>query len=554
MNLSRFRITETVACILDVYEVPARRQGAPRTARNAAMVLAIVLAICGSPAYAQISHASIAATDSLVEINFQDADLRVVISALADVAGVTVVHSGLPSRRVTLRTPVPVRRADARAMLESVARSNNLELLEENGLIRVVEATGTGTLGTGSSMAQSRPGMALDPRAQLFVHRLRHTKADLVAGTLREVFGLGVRTAGEGSPSERTPLSEELRRQRITMPGMVPPNDDNRAGITPLVPSGPGVQTGLHGTVQIVPDALTNSLLIRGSAIDYQTLVAAIDMLDVRPLQVVIEVLILEVRRDRRRDLGVSINAPAWTDPETGVSYGGEFLGTSAGDLTLRVLGLGGIRADVIVSALAAEANVNVLSRPVILAQNNQTARILVGSQRPFIQISRALPTDGAVRDQVVQYRDVGTQLTITPTINVDGYVSLAVLQEVSTATAETQFGAPVISTREAETKLFVKDRHTVIIGGLIEHQRESVRSGIPILKDIPLLGLLFRSSHTRRGATELFLLITPHVLRSDDDMDEATRTLGGRAPLLRKQLRGIQPPASDDENVPDGG
>src|SRR5690606_42138537 len=65
--------------------------------------------------------------------------------------------------------------------------------------------------------------------------------------------------------------------------------------------------------------------------------------------------------------------------------------------------------------------------------------RILVGSERPFVQLFRSLPTDDAVRDQVVQYRDVGTQLTIRPTINPDGYVTLSVLQEVSTATAETQ-------------------------------------------------------------------------------------------------------------------
>ena len=121
-----------------------------------------------------------------------------------------------------------------------------------------------------------------------------------------------------------------------------------------------------------------------------------------------------------------------------------------------------------------------IVSRPVILAQNNQEARILVGSERPFVQVSRSLPTDAAVRDQVIQYRDVGTKLTITPTINADGYVNLQVLQEVSTATAETQFGAPVISTREASTHLFVKNGHTAVLGGLIDRQQEKTRVGHP--------------------------------------------------------------------------
>jgi general secretion pathway protein D len=131
------------------------------------------------------------------------------------------------------------------------------------------------------------------------------------------------------------------------------------------------------------------------------------------------------------------------------------------------------------------------------------------------------------VRDQVVQYRDVGTQLTIRPTINPDGYVTMAVLQQVSNATAETQFGAPIISTREAKTQLMMKNNQTVVIGGLIDHQRETTSSGIPILKDIPVLGALFRSSaQTRTNVTEMFIFITPHVLKTDQDLDHVTTDL----------------------------
>src|ERR1051326_7976268 len=77
--------------------------------------------------------------------------------------------------------------------------------------------------------------------------------------------------------------------------------------------------------------------------------------------------------------------------------------------------------------------------RPVVLTANDEEAQVVVGSQRPFVQVSRALPTDAAVRDEVVQYRDVGTKLNVRPTISVDGTVQLSVAQEVSSATAETQ-------------------------------------------------------------------------------------------------------------------
>jgi general secretion pathway protein D len=208
---------------------------------------------------------------------------------------------------------------------------------------------------------------------------------------------------------------------------------------------------------------------------------------------------------------------------------------------------VGGVRADVVLRALAANSEVSILSRPLVVARNNEEARILVGSERPFIQLFRSLPTDAAVRDQVVQYRNVGTQLTIRPTINPDGYVSLAVLQEVSSATAETQFGAPVISTREARTELLVKDGRTVVLGGLVDQQRERAQSGVPVLKDIPLLGWLFRSTQQRRNTTELFLFLTPHVIRTDEEYEDMTRRLRSRNDEIRRAPAAAIPGAPPD-------
>jgi general secretion pathway protein D len=314
---------------------------------------------------------------------------------------------------------------------------------------------------------------------------------------------------------------------------------------------GPGLGTGLTGPVQIVPDRRTNSLLIRSNGADYATLRAAIEQLDVRPVQVLIEVLIAEIRRDRQAGLGVSANVKDRSVNGGPSVVGGSLSGSSAGDLIVRALQVGGVRADVVLSALAADAAVSILSRPLIVTRNNQEARILVGSERPFVQLFRSLPTDAAVRDQVVQYRNVGTQLTIRPTINPDGYVSLAVLQEVSSATAETQFGAPVISTREARTDVLVKDGRTVVLGGLVDQQRERTTSGVPVLKDIPGLGWLFRSTQQRRNATELFLFLTPHVLRTDEDLDDATRRLREQSDALKRSLRDGIPLLAPRDSVP---
>ena len=166
----------------------------------------------------------------------------------------------------------------------------------------------------------------------------------------------------------------------------------------------------------------------------------------------------------------------------------------------------------------------------------------MVGSQRPFVQVYRALPTDAGVRDQVVQYRDVGTSLRIRPTINHDGYVSLDLLQEVSLATSEVQFGAPVISTREASTKMLVRSGQTAVIGGLSDRQQDKTRGGIPILSSIPLLGGLFGSTHNNKLQTELFLFITPHIITNDDDADRMREEIEKNSKLLRKELRDAKP------------
>jgi general secretion pathway protein D len=117
----------------------------------------------------------------------------------------------------------------------------------------------------------------------------------------------------------------------------------------------------------------------------------------------------------------------------------------------------------------------------------------------------------------------VGTKLTVRPTINQDGYVSLVIQQEINAATNETQFDAPVISTREASTQVLVRDGQTIVIGGLRDQQKDRVRSGVPVLSGIPLLGGIFGSTSSRKTETELYLFLTPRIIRTDTDVDSLT-------------------------------
>lgn len=507
-----------------------------RTRIACSVVLAVMAGLAGAPVLhgqAATPPRSVNRTPSGIELNFQDTDIRVVISALAEIAGFNLVYSNLPSRTVTLRTGGPISTEEVRSYLESVIRANGLVMTREGSLIRVTSAPETATPPLPLERAQTGVTSA---EARLFVYRLKHADAERLAPTVAALFG-GSASGGAGGRTPPRALSDELRRGRIAPANPTDLRPTGREFTSAGMDEG-GLTASVQGSIQVVPDPRTNSLLIRASRADYESMRSAIAELDTRPIQVLIEVLIAEVRRDRTVGSGVSINVAQQAIGDRGTTIGGVLAGSTAGDIVVRVLQLGSIKADVVLSALASSADVTILSRPVILAQNNEEARILVGSERPFIQLFRSLPTDGAVRDQVVQYRNVGTQLTIRPTINPDGYVSMAVLQEVSTATAETQFGAPVISTREVKTQLLVKDGQTAALGGLIDQQRERTSSGIPFLKDIPVIGGLFRtSSQRRRGQTELFIFITPRVLRTDDDMTRTTRDLQGATDVLKESL-----------------
>jgi general secretion pathway protein D len=206
--------------------------------------------------------------------------------------------------------------------------------------------------------------------------------------------------------------------------------------------------------------------------------------------------------------------------------------GGGLGDFVLRVMGIGRADLDAVLRAGVSNGNVQILSRPVLLAANNQQSRMLVGSQRPFIQVSRSLPTETPTRDQVVQYRDVGTRLTVTPTISGDGYVTLEVTQEVNAATSETAFDAPVISTREFTTQVLVRDSQTIVLGGLVDHQNDVTGGGLPLLSELPLIGGLFGRRGRRSAETELFVFLTPRVLRNDSEVDAATRAYQEQAPV----------------------
>ena len=456
--------------------------------------------------------ATVRSNGDSISLRFIDADLRAVIQALSSYLPKPVLVTAVPGTRVSLQTPAPVPRATVLTLLKNLVESQTLEFAEDSVGFRI----GPRPAPVPQAATPVRADAAAVSAPQLFVIRLKHARAPDVAATVNQLFGGGGEFSGRAGLANGS-LSDELRRQNV------PPQT-----ATPVGPAGPGSgaasassSASLLGAVTLVPDQLSNSLLVRASAADFDVIRAAVDQLDIRPLQVLIEVLVVEARRDRSFSLGADLFLPQQSIGRGTIQ--GTLTGGGLGDLVINLMGLTKAAIDATLRTAQSKGNVEIVSRPVLLASNNVEAHILVGSQRPFVQVSRSLPTDTPTRDQVIQYRDVGTKLTVRPTINQDGYVSLVIQQEINQATGETQFDAPVISTRETATQVLVHDGQTIVLGGLRDLQQERTSSGIPLLSGLPIIGGVFGSTSRQSTTTELYLFLTPRIIRTDADADSLT-------------------------------
>jgi general secretion pathway protein D len=470
------------------------------------------------------------AADRGTLIDFQDVDLRLVITALAEAGGLNVVYGDLPARKITLRMKQPVMRPEILPLLRSVAQANGLVLAQNGGLIQVSAAGASNQLGR---IANQDTGPPADIR--LFVYRLKHVRAGQLATTLQAVFGGNSRGGSRAGDYQQADVSSGMLSQQLAQT-RIPPLNVDTIGQRPTAVVNGSLPAQLQGPVQIVPDETTNAILVRSSVQDWEVVRQAIDAMDLRPLQVVIEVMIAEVQRKKALDVGVSGAVTRTPRGSTKVADSASLSSSSPTDFVMRLTTGGSIKVDVALAALATRGTVRVLSRPLLQAENNKEAKILVGEQRPFVQVFRSLPTEDAVRDQIVQYRDVGTSLSILPTINPDGYVNLQVAQQVSNATSEAGpiAGSPVISTRELSTHLFVRDGQTAVLGGLVSRENDRNRSGIPFLSSIPILGALFGSTHNTDNNTELYLFLTPHIVMTDEEVDRIRKELEQRSESLK--------------------
>ena len=317
---------------------------------------------------------------------------------------------------------------------------------------------------------------------------------------------------------------------------------------TPLSPS-VSAQTAPGSPGIIQADAATNSIIINAPDAIYNNLRAALDKLDVRRAQVYVEALIAEITADKAAEFGIQWQdlsgiGRTTTQPFGGTNFGTtgqNILGVAAAPATVgQGLNIGVIKGTVtlpggaqllnlglLVRALEADNNANILSTPTLLTLDNEEARIVIGQNVPFITGSYAVTAAAATPTpfQTIERKDVGLTLRIRPQISEGGTVRLQIYQEVSSVieTVLPNSAGPTTNKRAVESAVLVDDGQIVVIGGLIQ---DAVRDGVqkvPVLGDLPVLGALFQYNTRSRTKTNLMVFLRPTVLRDSRGADTLT-------------------------------
>jgi general secretion pathway protein D len=284
---------------------------------------------------------------------------------------------------------------------------------------------------------------------------------------------------------------------------------------------------------RVVVNPATNSLIFQGGMEDYTSILNLLQQLDQPAKAALIEVTVAEVNLSDAEQLGIewalqdsNTRGAIWSAG----TIGG--LGIGTGGLNIRRFSLAG-SPRLIINALASNNRARILSSPRILARNGETATIQVGQEVPVITSQQTTPVTGGTGGvlQSVQYRQTGVILQVKPIIHAGDRIELEVSQEVSAASSTTTgvSTSPTISTRKVQTKLSLKDGATVLLGGLMSSNQSKNQGGVPLLKDIPGIGQLFRVDAENNSNTELIVLITPYIISDDKDAEAITDAFRNR-------------------------
>ncbi len=294
----------------------------------------------------------------------------------------------------------------------------------------------------------------------------------------------------------------------------------------------------------IVADKSTNTLIIKATPIEFEIIKSLLRELDTVPKQVLIEMVIAEVSLGKGLQYGIEGLLKGFLD-STSFTVGTSFglipqADTLQGFKTIIFNKNNDIRG--ILNFLASKTSLRVLSAPHIFVKDNEEASIEVGAEVPILTQQVVPVTGGTINVQnTVQYRPTGVILKVKPTVSADNSVTLKITQEVSDAvknTVQPELTSPVITKRSATTTLILRSDQVGLLGGIIQNREERQKSGVPVLSDIPGIGILFSNEKTSSSNTELILLLKASVVTTPEGTENVRDSFERKLKHLKQLIK----------------
>jgi general secretion pathway protein D len=350
--------------------------------------------------------------------------------------------------------------------------------------------------------------------------------------------GLASGGGGMGSMSEQDQTLQP--RSSETTPGM--------GAFSPA--GGEGTATAPEKRLRIVTDPVSNSIIVQGTAQEYAEIAKTLDKLDVVPRQVMIDARVYEVdiTGDLSFGLTYALEKHGTSTSATGLQFsGGNNTSGGAGSLALSAGGVIGYTRELMVFLNASEnrSRVKTLSAPTVLTTDSTEARIQVGASVPVLTsqaiVAGAQAGASSLFTNTVSNQDTGIILTVTPRITSTGLVSLTINNEISNevpAASSSGIQSPSFTKRSVTTHAVAQDGQTIALGGMISYNYNKTVTRVPLLGDIPWLGVLFGSTSYNTTETELIVLLTPHIIATLPAANVATRELEDKLKDLRREFK----------------
>ncbi|MFC1667887.1 secretin N-terminal domain-containing protein [Chlamydiota bacterium] len=497
-----------------------------------------------------------------VHINFEDTDIAVIIKFVSDMTGKNFVIDETVKGKVSIICPKKIPLEELYDVMESVLFVKGFTMISDGSVIRIVPLANArqNDFMTFSDSVSA----GLENRFYTHIISLRHANVFKA----HEIVKPLLTTGGYASLYEptNTIIITDLKENVLRIVRVIEELDkaslDKTAGIHvySLKYSDAtnvseilnklfeerynaalrfGKKDGLERSYAIA-DSFTNTLIIHVPPQEIRNIEKIIQTIDVRKKQILVEVLILEANLDKTAEIGIewaSIDGVMVGTPKgfgkdrvntlddilPYILTGGNPLGYSA-SFVHDVKTIGSIeipRIGALVTAYQNDEDVNILSAPQIVTSDNEEAYILIGENRAFIKNAQVTAEGGTVR--TFEFKDVGLSLRITPHICEDNYVKLTIDQKIENVIGESFEGAVETAKREAKTHVIVKDRGTIVIGGLVNDHTVNYTQKVPLLGNIPLLGMLFRHQYSLSVKKNLMIFLSPRIIESNETMTQLT-------------------------------